>query len=199
VSALPEETLDNREIEVLIERRVTSEVERVRRECHIDAERLAEERYQRGWTEGHTAGRNEIQPAVEHLSRMLEDIADQRESILRDAEKIVVQLGLRVAEKIIRTEVRLQPEVVVNVVADAIRRIADKSRVVIRVNPDDADRVSNYRERLASLVGGIGQMEIRDDPTVSQGGCLVETSVETIDARFEEQLSRLDEVLIGNE
>ncbi|MBI4531217.1 MAG: flagellar assembly protein FliH, partial [Candidatus Latescibacteria bacterium] len=88
---------------------------------------------------------------------------------------------------------------VLSVVGDAIRRVADKSRVVIRVNLNDVDRVSGYRERLTSLVGGIGQIEIRPDPSISQGGCIVETSVEIIDARFEEQLSRLEEVLIGNE
>lgn len=199
VPVLPPERPDNPEINALVEQRVASEIERVRRECHLEAERLAEERYTKGWTEGHAVGRNEIQPAVEHLSHLLEDIANQREKILRDAEKIAVQLGLKVAEKIIRTEVSHQPNIVLSVVGDAIRRVADKSHVVIRVNLNDVDRVSGYRERLTSLVGGIGQIEIRPDPSISQGGCIVETSVEIIDARFEEQLSRLEEVLIGNE
>lgn len=195
----PEETPVPRKLDEIVEQRVTLETERVRRECRVEAERLGEERYKKGWVEGKAVGQNEIQPALEHLSRLLEDMTDQRGRILKDAEKIAVQLGLKIAEKIIRTEVHLHPDLVLNVVGDAVRRVADKSSIVIRVNSDDVDRVSGYRERLVSLVGGIDTVEIRPDPSVTQGGCVVETSVEIIDAQFEQQLARLEEALIGTE
>ena len=60
---------------------------------------------------------------------------------------------------------------------------------------DDLETVRAFREDLTALVDGIGQLEIVEDRRVSPGGCVVETTGGTIDARIETQFTEIESLL----
>ncbi len=69
-----------------------------------------------------------------------------------------------------------------DVVQDALRHAAEAESVSLLVSPKDAALVRGAKEELAGLLKGTGRFDIAEDPKVAQGGCLVITKTQLIDA-----------------
>ena len=61
---------------------------------------------------------------------------DVREDIIQASEKQMVEMILIIARKVIKDEIIERKEVVLNNIREALKRIKDRDRVDIRVNPD---------------------------------------------------------------
>ena len=107
----------------------------------------------------------------------------------------MVAFVLDIARQVIRTEVGQNPEIVQNVVRNAIRRVTDKSQVRIRVSVGDAGTVREMRDDLLAVLDGLQNLEIVDDRRVGPGGCVIETQAGTIDAKIETQLAEVARAL----
>ena len=107
----------------------------------------------------------------------------------------MVALTLDIAKQVIKTEVAQNPEVVRQVIGNALRRINDKENVRIRVCPADAAAVKEMREELIEMMDGLRHLEILDDRRVGQGGCVIETNAGTIDAKIETQIAEVSRAL----
>jgi flagellar biosynthesis/type III secretory pathway protein FliH len=84
---------------------------------------------------------------------------------------------------------------VAEVVRGAIRRAADRSSLVARVSPHDLAVCREAVPAIMEEMGGIARLEVVDDPRVSPGSCLLETSAGDVDATVESQLGRILEAL----
>jgi flagellar assembly protein FliH len=89
----------------------------------------------------------------------------------------------------------VRPERVADVVRGAIRRAADRSALVARVNPRDLAACRAAVPGIMEEMGGVQRLEVVDDPRVSPGSCLLETSSGDVDATIESQLGRILEAL----
>ena len=87
------------------------------------------------------------------------------------------------------------PEVIRQVISNAIRRVTDKENIRIRVSVTDAPRVKEMRDDLLEVVDGLRHLEIIDDRRVGDGGCVIETNAGTIDAKIETQLGEVARAL----
>jgi flagellar assembly protein FliH len=125
--------------------------------------------------------------------------------LVDDAVREATALAVEVAARVLRAELAARPERVADVVRGAIRRAADRSALVARVNPRDLAACRAAAPAIMEEMGGIARLEVVDDPRVSPGSCLLETSVGDVDATVESQLARIlealtappDETLVG--
>jgi flagellar biosynthesis/type III secretory pathway protein FliH len=76
-----------------------------------------------------------------------------------------------------------------------LRRVLDRDRIIVEVNPADYELVRAEIEALADGLGGFHGLEVEAEPRVGRGGCLVRTQVGEIDAGIDEQLSRAADIL----
>ncbi len=107
----------------------------------------------------------------------------------------MVGLALDIARQVVKAEVTQNPEVVRQVISNAIRRITDKDNVRIRVSVADAPRVKEMREDLLEITDGLRHLEIVDDRRIGEGGCVIETNAGTIDAKIETQFAEVARAL----
>ena len=126
--------------------------------------------------------------AAEAAIRELED------EFLRAAERSAVELAIAIAEKIVGGTVEARPEKVLDVVGGALLRTAARHRLVIEVNPDDLELVSENAEGLAAKLGGVQRLDVVAERRIERGGCIVRTEEGEIDAQIEEQLARAGEI-----
>lgn len=149
--------------------------------------------------EGFAAGVAQAQSQLDGPASALAAAADQLQALRADAatsvEADAVDLALRIAEQALGAAVAVDPELVVEAVRGALRRLVERDRVLILVNPDDLELVRDHAARLVGELGGIEHCEVQAERRVRPGGAIVRTSEGEVDATLETKLARAREVL----
>lgn len=161
-----------------------------------EAERKAGERVREahaaGAREGEAAGRArasaEIKPAIDRLARSVEELANLRGRLRREAEADVVKLALAIARRVLRRELAVDPDALRGLVMAALEKTESQEIHRVRVHPTHA-------ALLASCLGeaaGRRQVEIVADATREPGLLVFETERGNLDASVEAQLVEVE-------
>jgi flagellar assembly protein FliH len=133
--------------------------------------------------------------AVEALRRAAEDLAAERDHVSAAVEAAAVDLALRIAGQALSAELAVTPERVVDVVRGALRRLVERDRVTILVNPEDLELVRSAAPGLKDELGGIDHCDVQAERRVARGGAIVRTLEGEVDATLATKLDRAREVL----
>jgi flagellar assembly protein FliH len=136
--------------------------------------------------EGLAAPRAAFVAAIEGVEALRDEVADA-------VERHAVELALAIAERVVGAAIEAEPTVVCDVVQGALRRIVERDRLVVDVNPDDAELVREWIGGATEVAGAA--IEVRPERRVARGGAVVRTAEGEIDARIGEQLDRARETL----
>lgn len=157
----------------------------IRLEAKEDAENLRAEAYRSG-----------VEKAVTEFEQNLLEIREIRERVWRETEQDLLRLSIRLTEKILGRELKSDKKAVADIVAAALQNARQQEKLTVRVNPADLPVVEKEIENL-TRTGRVRFMDFVADPRVSEGGCLIESEVGTIDARLETQLRVLERALLS--
>ena len=103
----------------------------------------------------------------------------------------VMELACELARQVLRQELRNPVSHLVPVVAEAVSQLVDDGLpVTVRLHPDD---LAQLRDGMTGVFGNRA-VELVEDPSLSPGGCLVDTPSTKVDARIEKRWARA----IGN-
>ena len=161
--------------------------------------------YERGFCEGEIKGREageknglkkgrqSVQPAIDTLETLLEDLALFRKKALRDLEAEIIALTMGVARKIVGQELEMRPELVVSIVKNALSQIESSGKIRIKLNPDDIELLNHSTANLEAELLDSAAVAFESDPSIASGGCIIETDAGNIDARLETQFQAIDE------
>ena len=86
-------------------------------------------------------------------------------------------------------------EVIVRALEDVLTRVGESQRLIIRLNPAEMDVVKGNESQLKQLLAEGSRLEFRGDPSVTAGGCVVDTPELHIDAGFESLWERFEDAL----
>ena len=154
---------------------------------------------EQAFEEGFAAGVAQAQSQLDGPAGALAAAAEQLQALRTDAASSVeadaVDLALRIAEQAVGAAIAADPELVVEAVRGALRRLVERDRVLILVNPDDLELVRDHVARLVGELGGIEHCEVQAERRVRPGGAIVRTSEGEVDATLETKLARAREVL----
>jgi flagellar assembly protein FliH len=166
-------------------------------QAHADADAIRAQAHADGFAAGMEAARIELAPAAEAFASALADVARLRGEVADEVERGAVALGLRIAEQALAAAVEVEPERVVDAVRGALRRLSDRDRVTVLVNPEDLDLVREATRELQDRLGGIDTLDVQAERRVSRGGAVVRTAEGEVDASIETKLARAREVIAG--
>jgi flagellar biosynthesis/type III secretory pathway protein FliH len=163
-------------VELEIAQRYEDRLRQVEEEHRVERERLANDlaQSQRDWQRALT----------EELERVGEE---RRERFAREA----VELALAVAQKIVRSAVELDPQVLVRAIESVLYKLEAGLRLIVTVNPGDAERLQAEPELAARL----RIEEIKSDRRIEPGGCRIEAAEREWDATLKGQLEVLAEAV----
>jgi flagellar assembly protein FliH len=154
---------------------------------------------QEAFDEGFAAGVAHAQAQLDGPASAMAAAAEQLQAMRGDAaasvEPAAVELALRIAEQALGAWLVADRGVVVEVVRGALRRLVERDRVLILVNPDDLEIVRDHAARLVGELGGIEHCEVQAERRVRPGGAIVRTAEGEVDATLETKLARAREVL----
>ena len=185
-------TVSALDLEAMVEERLKEFEDRFQKE--------KEEAYRAGFEDGRTEGLKEGQEQsgaeIDRFRSILKDLEAQWKDLFKNADLSLAELALAVARRIIGSAVEVRPEPVRQTVGECLTYLQDKSRLVIKVHPDDLEVVRRHRNDWLESLEGIEQLIIEGDPAIARGGCIVETPVGDVDAQIEERLERLRVALV---
>ncbi|MDR7387628.1 MAG: flagellar assembly protein FliH [Armatimonadota bacterium] len=150
----------------------------------------------RAVAEAQARARAELEAAwgerLRRLDRLLDDLSRQAPASLAEQfAPAVVTLALEVARKVIRRAVECDPALLLGWVREAAERLHTSGALVVRVNPQDLERL---RSSGVDLERAGVRLRWVADPSVD-GGCVVESDSGVVDATVATQLRTLQERL----
>jgi flagellar biosynthesis/type III secretory pathway protein FliH len=164
-------------------------------EARAEADQIRENARNEGYAAGRADAIASLEPALAALTQAIGDVQSTQAEMATELERRAVDLGLRLAAKVVGGALAVQPELVIESVTGVLRGIVDRQRVTVLVNPADLDIVSEAMDGLRASLGGIDHCIVEAERRVGRGGCLVRTPVGDIDATVETKLERAGEVV----
>ena len=153
-----------------------------------------DEGFAQGRQEALAAGRQELQAQVAMLQQLMQSLTTPFTELDEAVETELLSLAMLVARQVIRRELSTEPELVLNIMREAVAQLPVASRHIgLQLHPEDARLV---REHL-SVPLEEGQWQIVEDAAITRGGCVVTTEHARIDASIEQQVARISEAVLG--
>ncbi len=167
--------------------------------ARVEAAELRARAYAEGFAEGRgaglDAGRDELESAVGALADALAEVRAMRERTSEEVEAEAVELALGLAGKIVVATLQIRPELVVEVLQGALRRVSGERTIAVVLNPADIETVRGALGELSAQSPGAEHWDLQADQRVPAGGAIVRTVESEVDARIETQLERAREVV----
>lgn len=216
-SRLEETEAENRELasrSEALEKELTAEktrVEEERRKLVSEMEaasaaarkKAAGEGFEEGRKAGHDQGLDDarkeasreaagaIRSAVELLESVKVALDKKMDDLVALQSPKLIRMWEHLLSRMLFKEAALDPETALRVLRGTLERISDKERLLVYMNPSDAESVKNRRDEYGDLLRGVRHLEFTPDPNVDAGSCIVETNMGIYDARWRTQLEQI--------
>lgn len=149
------------------------------------------EGFQKGYDEGLAQAKQEIIDRVWGIDTLASSCFSVKKEIINSAEQEMLELSTAIAEKIIRHELKVKPELMQGIIKGAIKQLKDREEIKIIVNPSLTQNIYESVEELKEELKGLKSVKILEDRTIPRDGAIVESPESRIDARIETQLREI--------
>ncbi|CAA9468634.1 MAG: hypothetical protein AVDCRST_MAG38-1080 [uncultured Solirubrobacteraceae bacterium] len=167
--------------------------------ARAEADQLRQEAREQGFQEGFAGGHaRALEEAVAGAAALAEAGVALRAEAAAAATRLedeAVRLALSLAEKVVAGALAVRPELVVEVVRNALRGVVERERVTVMVNPADLPLVAGAMASIQGELGGIEHWEVQAERRVARGGAIVRHAHGDVDARLEAKFQRAREVV----
>jgi len=183
-------------IEEQVKQRVAAYAVEVRTKAH-------EQGYQDGKKKGYDEAYSDFQKVgavnMERFESLLAEFEGARADIFKANEKTIIDLVFYVAKMVLLQELKTDREYLVRLVSALIERIGVRENVKVHISPDDVQTIGMIKEGVEKAFGSLKNLNIEVDSQVKQGGCVVETEYNAIDAAIDAQLEGIRSALQTSE
>lgn len=166
------------------------EIEAARKEAFDQA---YQEGYQEGYQKGQDEGFDKFKTLMTSFDNIIRDIKEKLIDDINNNQQEVIKLAFKISSKIINTEIKLNPELISNIVLDMLNQIADIEKVNIHINPlylehiEKGDFATDFVRQ---------KLEFIADKKLAPGDCVIETDFGGKDGRIENKLKLLEKELL---
>lgn len=144
--------------------------------------------------EGYEKGLEMAQEATELLKNSVEEFFAYKNTLYEQISNDILDISLKVAEKIIKKEVETDKSVLECIVKDALKSLAkDENKIILKVNPTDVEYMKEIMPTLLSSGQTEAKIYVTGVKEVEEGSAIIETSNGIIDANISTQLELIKE------
>ena len=159
-------------------------------------EEARQQGFQIGYDEGFQKAREDVHLKVINLEAIADSSFKLKKEIMLSAEQEILQLSIVIAEKVLKQQLEIKPEMIIEIIRAAINELKDKEEIKIIINPALKDQLYNFSEELKTLIKGMKAIKIVEDKTIHANSAIVESPESRIDARLETQIAKITEEIM---
>lgn len=171
------------------------EMERTKHICEDIREEARRQAFDKGYAEGKDEAATRAKMVLDGLEQILKEALNKKDDIIRKSEQQVVQVALAIAKKLIRCEVSINPDIILNSVKEAISKIVDKDTLNIYMNLKDLGNFTQKKDEILKSLPVGSKVKIIEDNNIEPGGCVIATNMGNIDATISSQMLEIDKTI----
>ena len=155
-------------------------------------EKGKQEGYEAGYAEGKQQFQVENEENTAQVIALFQEMHKAQKDSLRNHENYIVKLGSLIAKKIVHNEIKMEKELVVNMVKDVIGSFDGLGNIKISVNPTEYDFLLRYQPEFKKYVEDDQSIKIKPDASIKASYPVIESDYSAIDLNMEKQFSELE-------
>ena len=129
------------------------------------------------------------------LTTTIDQLETAKQTFLQQWEQSAVKVSQAIAAKVIDQQLATMPDIPLRLLREALELGTGSTSMRIRLNKDDYESLKPQIDLVIQEMTRSMQTEIVGDPSISPGGCILETPQGIIDNQIETRLARIDEEL----
>ena len=167
-----------------------------------EAQEQVQAAYDRGFNDGKQVATGTMMVEIQKQREILKNFDGQVDQLqvkfgdlMAQAEESIIELALALAENIVAEKIKSDKSVVVAQARKSLAQLHGTDSVVIRLNPADMDALELAQSTLIADPMSMPKIKLESDHTVEEGGCIMESSLGTVDAQLRTQFAKMAEKL----
>ena len=162
-------------------------------EIRIEEARKAgfEEGYRQGFLKAEADVKEQYARMLAEAGSIIEQAVAVKQRTIFEAEPFLIDLSCAIAEKVIGRQLSLEPQWVIDMIRDVLRRRRERGVITLCVAPKQFAFIQEARDELMLVIDSQAELQIIPDPTVRDHGCVIRSSYGSIDARIDTQLNEI--------
>ena len=158
----------------------------------------------RGYEEGLAKAREEVEreylEKFSGLAGVIENVGKKLDENFSELVKLnqprMIRVWTEMLRRMLHRQVELNPDTIENVLSELLSRLSDKNQILIYVSPDDMKHLEGQLDtKFREALRGTKRLELKSDPNIEPGSCIVETGLGVYDARWKTQMSQAESVV----
>ncbi|MCR8848642.1 flagellar assembly protein FliH [Rossellomorea sp. SC111] len=196
-----------------ITREASEEIRREEERLLLDKERwitereqLMKEAYDTGFLQGEEEGRKkgyqEYENKLHEANEITENNREQYEGYIQRAEKVIINLGIACAGKIINQKLKDEPDLFLSIVERGLKEVRDLPHIQIHVHPTRHKLLAENKSELEVMFPTDIQCFIYANDDLLPEECFIETNqgrvIVSVDSQLKELKLKLHHLLEGD-
>lgn len=151
--------------------------------------------YEAGLQEGRTNGYHEAMGFIQEAQQVVNASKEDYRRKIESSEQTILELGLKVAERILGDHLADNPEYFMSVVKRALKEARDYREIQLHIHPSYYEFLLSQKEDLLLVFPKETELYIYPDADLSEQSCIIESANGRIDATVDAQLKEMKEKL----
>lgn len=144
---------------------------------------------QNAYQEGYNLGLQQATSEIENFKNVLGAFMGAEDKVFSLIAPNILELSMSIAQKIIKHEAKIDVQIVVDTVMDALKMLSkNEPKIVLRVNPIQVQYLKDTLPEKIKSLGMETKLSVLSDEAITEGGCIIQTNNGMIDATIEAQL-----------
>ncbi|MDE5577263.1 MAG: hypothetical protein K2J11_07745, partial [Oscillospiraceae bacterium] len=171
-------------------------MEKAKRECAMLKEQAKKEGHDEGFAQGREESLEKYSKYIDAAGRLLSEINSRKEAYYISAEEEMRNTVFELVNKIVRTELRTNPQVIEGIIAEAAKNFRNSDYIKITLAEDGiTERFKTDEKLIKDIIPFIPEVEIEFDEDAEEGTVIEDNGSEIVDAGVPTQLEFLKEIL----
>lgn len=171
-------------------------MEKAQRECAMLKEQAKKEGFNEGFEDGRRESLEKYNKYIDASGRLLSEINSRKEAYYISSEEEMRTTVFELVNKIVRTELRTNPQVIEGIIAEAAKNFRNSDYIKITLAEDGiTERFKTDEKLIKDIIPFIPEVEIEFDEDAEEGTVIEDNGSEIVDAGVPTQLEFLKEIL----
>lgn len=160
-----------------------------------DIEEVKAKAYEQGRLEAEQAMESGLQQTLRAFTNACDEVDTLHQNLLEQSRGDMINLVIALSKKIIGRELTTGRDIIVDTLERAIELAIKHNEYDIWLHPDDLETAEKVVPKMISSVKKLEHITLKTDPSITRGGCKLDSNICTVDATIEAQLETAWEFL----
>lgn len=162
------------------------------------AQEEAENIKKSAFEEGYRLGLEKANSDIENFRNELSNFMNAKQEVFEYIAPDILEISVDIAKKVIKRELESDPQIIINTIIDILRGVSkNEPKVTIKVHPQSVQIIKDTIPTITYQYGIESKLNIISDPSIEEGGCVLQTNNGIVDASIDTQIEIIKKVLKG--